>query len=177
MTAAHARRELLSLADWRALPDDEHSRLELQEGLLVVQPSPTKVHALIVAKLMVQFWAQLPTGIAALTELEVVIDPATPATVRIPDVVVCPEAPSARLDLDDVFLVVEVLSPGTRRTDLVTKRSEYADAGIEHYWIIDPADRSLTALTLSPDGYQGHAQTGTFTTERPFPLTIDLDML
>ncbi|MGV9713930.1 Uma2 family endonuclease [Gordonia sp. NPDC003424] len=175
MTAAHARPELLSLADWRALPEDENSRIELQEGLLVVQPSPTKVHALIVAKLMLQLQLQLPNGVVALTDLEVVVDPETPATVRIPDVVVCPDTPSARLDLADVFLVVEVLSPGTRRTDLVTKRSEYADAGIVHYWIVDPRDRSLTALELGSNGYEGHTQTGEFSTQRPFPVTIDLD--
>lgn len=43
-------------------------------------------------------------------------------------------------------LVVEVLSPEDERRDLVTKREEYATAGIAHYWILDP--ERLTALTL-----------------------------
>lgn len=40
-----------------------------------------------------------------------------------------------------MIVAVEVLSPGSRRRDVLTKRDEYAAAGIPTYWIID-----LTAL-------------------------------
>lgn len=63
-----------------------------------------------------------------------VIDAVHPATVRFPDVVVVPtrvaERNPPRLDAADVLLAVEIISPGTRRTDRVTKLTEYADAGI-----------------------------------------------
>jgi Uma2 family endonuclease len=35
-------------------------------------------------------------------------------------------------------LVVEILSPKTRRLDLVNKKQEYARAGVKELWIIDP---------------------------------------
>ncbi|MGK5518006.1 Uma2 family endonuclease [Micromonospora sp. URMC 107] len=38
---------------------------------------------------------------------------------------------------DDVILAVEVVSPGTRRTDRFAKPGEYAAAGIPFYWRIE----------------------------------------
>jgi Putative restriction endonuclease len=65
-----------------------------------------------------------------------------------------------RLDAPDVLVAIEVASPGSRRTDAVTKRSECAEATIEHYWIAE----------FGPP-------TGTFTTSAPVPLRLDLDAL
>ncbi|NJM40309.1 MAG: Uma2 family endonuclease [Anaerolineae bacterium] len=55
-------------------------------------------------------------------------------------------------------LVMEVLS-SNREHDLVTKRKEYAEAGIPEYWIIDPQLRTITVLTLANKQYVEH---GTF---------------
>jgi Uma2 family endonuclease len=44
--------------------------------------------------------------------------------------------------------VCEVLSPATAARDRVDKRNLYAQAGIPHYWPIDPEARVLEALTL-----------------------------
>jgi Uma2 family endonuclease len=38
-----------------------------------------------------------------------------------------------RSELQEGNLVVEIVSPGSHRTDHVIKRGEYADAGIPHY--------------------------------------------
>jgi Uma2 family endonuclease len=45
-------------------------------------------------------------------------------------------------------LVVEIVSLKNRRHDLVTKRDEYAEAGIPEYWIVDPEEETITGLTL-----------------------------
>jgi Uma2 family endonuclease len=84
------------------------------------------------------------------------------------------------LRASEVLLVVEVVSPGSVRTDHVLKRSEYADAGIPHYWIVDITERvSLLACRLAGEfGYaDGGAVTGRYTTSAPFPVEIDLDAL
>jgi Uma2 family endonuclease len=52
-------------------------------------------------------------------------------------------------------LVMEVVSGGheDRRRDLVVKRAEYAAAGIDEYWIVDPDEKTVTVLRLEGDQY------------------------
>jgi len=49
--------------------------------------------------------------------------------------------------------VCEVLSPSTAARDRVQKRHLYAQAGVAHYWLIDPDARVLEALVLSHGGW------------------------
>lgn len=54
-------------------------------------------------------------------------------------------------------LVVEVVSDDDRRRDFVTKRREYAEAGIPEYWIVDPQRACILVLRLGDDGvYEQH---------------------
>lgn len=48
--------------------------------------------------------------------------------------------------------VMEVLS-ADRQQDLVTKRAEYAQAGIPEYWVVDPAEGRITVLALEGETY------------------------
>jgi Uma2 family endonuclease len=45
-------------------------------------------------------------------------------------------------------LVMEVISPSDPGRDKVTKRYEYAKAGIPEYWLIDPSEQTVTVLNL-----------------------------
>jgi Uma2 family endonuclease len=51
-------------------------------------------------------------------------------------------------------LVVEILSPGSRRRDRVAKLNAYARRGVQHYWLVDPEARTLEALELEDGGYR-----------------------
>jgi Uma2 family endonuclease len=177
MTAAAHRRDLLSLDDWRALGEDASQRYELQEGVLIVSPRPRQRHQNVLAGLIVQIAPQVPNGVRVTPETDVVIDTREPATVRVPDLVLCAGEEDATLPAVDVLVAIEILSPGTCRVDLVMKRSEYADAGIEHYWILDPDERRMEVLTLVDGGYVGGWVDGVFTISSPFAVTIDLDTL
>lgn len=44
-------------------------------------------------------------------------------------------------------LVVEVVSPSSRRMDYATKTALYMDAGVREYWICDP-DKAMTTVYL-----------------------------
>jgi Uma2 family endonuclease len=50
--------------------------------------------------------------------------------------------------------VCEVLSESNEARDRVTKRALYAKHGVLHYWIVDPAARTLEALTLSQGSWR-----------------------
>ena len=56
---------------------------------------------------------------------------------------------------DGADLAIEVVSASLedRERDLVTKRIEYAQAGIQEYWIVDPQQESVTVLHLAGDVY------------------------
>lgn len=84
-------------------------------------------------------------GWIAAMDLEVTLAE-VPPTVRRPDVVVAVNAalarerkplPTNRVFADEVLLVVEVVSPTSVERDLVTKRREYALAGIPGYLVVD----------------------------------------
>jgi Uma2 family endonuclease len=42
----------------------------------------------------------------------------------------------------------------------VTKRQEYAKAGIPEYWIVDPSLETITVLTLNGNRYDEHGLFG-----------------
>ncbi len=48
--------------------------------------------------------------------------------------------------------MIEVLSPGTRRTDRVAKAYDYAEAGIGWCLIVDPEPRTATLFVLRAGG-------------------------
>lgn len=66
---------------------------------------------------------------------------------RVPDIAVFARRDPEAVWSDDLpVLVVEVLSPSTASEDTVRKPAEYLQAGIGHYWLVDRANRVLTAF-------------------------------
>jgi Uma2 family endonuclease len=51
-------------------------------------------------------------------------------------------------------IVVEVLSPGSKRADRVTKRDLYAKHGAPEYWIISPDEQTIEVLKLREARYE-----------------------
>lgn len=174
---------LLDLGDWDALPEDSRFRLEVAEGVLTVTPRPTSDHQRAVTRLGYLINEQLPRELSAIAEVDLIVAK-DPLTVRAPDVVVASTAIAdgnpARYESADVRLVLEVLSLGSVRTDRVMKFSEYAEAGIPQYWLVDLAPPvSLSAYALAGDRYEssgeytGWAQVSLDTAH----ISIDLDAL
>ncbi|MDQ4115963.1 MAG: Uma2 family endonuclease [Actinomycetota bacterium] len=176
-------RHPITLEEWDALPEDETLRLELVEGMLMMSPQPFSWHQHATTGLTSRLNDLLPADLIALREVEVVLA-GTPPTVRVPDVAVTSttvfEGNPARYTAADVQLAVEVLSDGTRRVDRVMKFSEYADAGIPRYGIVDLDEpTTLTAYVLVDGDYELAAEaTGTVDLDvAGHPVALDLAAL
>jgi Uma2 family endonuclease len=134
---------------------DDHHRYEISpEGVLSIMPPPGYAHAIIATRLMV--WlatAGVPAErIAQAVGLRI---PGRDGGIggRIPDLIVWSkvQADGVWLSVTDVLLVVEIVSPGSEGTDTVTKRHEYAAAGIPQYWLVDQ-DQAQTVTMHHLDG-------------------------
>ena len=49
-------------------------------------------------------------------------------------------------------LIVEILSPGNSKKEMVNKRNLYEENGVREYWIIAPESEMLTQLVLQKNG-------------------------
>lgn len=183
-------RRLLTIADFAALPEDELHRWELLEGSLLMSPSPRPSHMAAVARLDRQLARQLPGDVESIPDVDINLEllPADePGTVRRPDLVVVHRDALARTEdsggllvARDVLIAVEIISPGSRRMDTVVKRSEYADAGIPYYWILD-LERPVSLLSCHLAGTFGYQDSGDvteiFESTEPLVLRVELASL
>ena len=166
------------LADHLAELPDDGNRYELVDGLLLVSPSPAERHQRALFELYSVLRAAAPSHLRVYgAPLDVRFSPRVQVQ---PDLLVVQDGP-ARDKLDRLpLLCVELLSPGTRRHDLVLKRRAYERAGVRSYWIVDPSVPSLTALELREAAYAEVARVEgdqPWTAALPYAVTIVPDDL
>jgi Uma2 family endonuclease len=142
MPAAEARRwtyeEVLTLIDEQ---EDRSIRYEFADGELLVTPAPGGYHQRIILAL----YDLIAPYVRDHALGEVRLGPSPVAlverTIFQPDLYVVPSVdgkrPRADLPVTKSLLVVEVLSPGSRRHDRLTKRPYYQRGGVPEYWIVD----------------------------------------
>jgi Uma2 family endonuclease len=145
------RAEAFTWTGLQLLPDDGLRR-ELVHGQLLVTPTPRLRHQRTVLALYRHLYQGCLAGyevLAAPFDWYLAED-----TMFVPDLMVVRRDESDRPREETVpLLVVEVLSPSTASTDRTLKRHEYALAGAANYWIVDPAEPSITALRLAGAAY------------------------
>ncbi len=151
-TALQPEPQAWTIDDLARLPDDGR-RYEIVDGQLVVMSRASMAHQAVADRLR-RILAEA-FGASFLVWENVAVDIAP--TWRIPDLTVMPVGAYAPhgLDVDpsDVALVVEIVSPGSRTTDRITKPTEYAAAGVAAFWRVEVVDGpTLTAYVLEPGG-------------------------
>jgi Uma2 family endonuclease len=139
-----------------ALDDDQ--RYEVIDGELLLVPGPGTVHQSLVGELYLRFATYVRAhgaGTVFLSPLDVVLDD---RNVVQPDVLFIRNEALAIIDPRAIRgtpdLVVEIISPSSRRRDRMVKAELYARAGVPEYWIVDPAERSIEVLSLGEHGYE-----------------------
>jgi Uma2 family endonuclease len=142
----------------------ETNRLvEFSDGFLEVLPVPTMSHQLLIAYLhglFLAFVSSRKLGTVLLAAFRIRL---RRGKYREPDIVFMAREHADRIGedfWDGADLVLEIVSDGPkdRHRDLVTKRGEYARAGIPEYWIVDPREERITVLRLSGKRYVVHGE-------------------
>ena len=151
MSSALQARHRWTYSDLVALPDDQ-LRHELIDGEHFVSPSPGTTHQELSVTLLRAFCGTWTTPAPAKL-LHAPFDVRlSPRTVLVPDLVYFTAAERFARVVNEKHavaapdLVVEILSPGTRRRDMGRKRAVYDREGVREYWMLDPEARSVTVL-------------------------------
>lgn len=163
----------LTYDDLADMPDDGH-RYELIDGVLIVSPSPVTRHQRAVGRLFLLLNAGCPDDLEVfLAPFDVVL---AADTVLIPDLIVARRSELTAKNLPAApVLAVEVLSPSTRRFDLMVKHSRLEAAGCAHYLVVDPDVPSVIIWSLMDGVFVEVARaTGEepCTVTSPYPITI-----
>jgi Uma2 family endonuclease len=104
------------------------------------------------------------------------------ALLREPDIFVVSSERAAQIEKQyvraPVELVIEIVSPESVERDLIDKRAEYHEAGIEEYWAVDFDDEKITVHTRPGGNFQTREVTrGTLQSEVLSGFWIRVDWL
>ena len=140
-----------------AVFENDGLRHELIDGEHFVTPSPNTRHQRLVGRLYAAFVFYLrdrpEAGEAFLAPFDVVF---TPFDVVEPDLLFIAASQSDIVTEKHVrgapAIVIEVLSPGTKRVDETLKRALFERSGVGEYWLVDPELDRVKVFRRAADG-------------------------
>jgi Uma2 family endonuclease len=136
----------LTFDEFQKLPEREGAIYELDEGELLMEPSPALRHNLVrqrIAMKLIQFVESGNLGIVV-EEMDFRL---SPDTVRNPDVAFITQEHLKKIDLDRSpvdgapALAIEVISPSNSAQDMAKKTQQYLASGCRTVWIVYPSLR------------------------------------
>ena len=149
------REQPVTYDDYAAMPDDGN-RYEIIDGVLeMMSPGPMTVHQGVSGELFLFLQSCRSEYVMFLAPFDVIL---SRTTVLQPDIlmihrsrieIVKPHGVEGAPDL-----VVEILSPSTRKRDKVVKAAAYAKHRVPEYWLVDPEARTLEQYRLDGERYE-----------------------
>lgn len=157
MLASPSPSRRLTYEDFLLFPDDDGLRHEIIDGEHYVTAAPNRRHQELVGRLFLTIGTfvedRTERGRVFLSPFDVVF---SFHDIVEPDLVfVAPDQFQILTDKNiqgTPALVVEVLSPSTRKRDRELKRQLYDRSGVREYWIVDPEQNVVTIHRRSSDG-------------------------
>lgn len=166
------KEERHTIDDYYALPEDV--RVELIDGVFYDMGAPALKHQRILGDLFVLFREcaerhGMPCEVY-LSPCDVRLDRDNYTMVQPDLLVICGEYDAEGIRYEGApDLVVEILSPSTRRKDLTLKLFKYQNAGVREYWVIDPMFRQVTVHYFEDENY--HPEPYDFDAEIPVRIS------
>ncbi|MEM9008623.1 MAG: Uma2 family endonuclease [Cyanobacteria bacterium P01_F01_bin.86] len=171
MIATATQRQSVSFSEYLLRPYDR-KRTELVDGTIREMAEASPLHVLIIKllqRLLDNHLRDTASELETYSGCGVEIPRADrDSNTRTPDLVVCSQAQfedmlgltkAIFLQGNPPAIAIEVSSPSNTRTDTEDKRIEYALAGVDEYWIVNPVDGYVMTLLLVDQAYE---EIGTF---------------
>lgn len=140
-----------TLKDYEAIPDEY--RVELIDGVIYDLNTPTTIHQQLAFEISIRLREHIRQnkGLCMVlpSPVSVQLDE-DDRTMLQPDVVVC-------CDRDKILrshvygapdMVIEILSPSTRKKDMGLKLKKYITARVREYWMVDPDKKKVVVYDL-----------------------------
>lgn len=150
--------EPITLEVWRNLPEEFCREVELVNGQAVRCERPSRAHQAAASRITAMLDAAASghmernpgTCLDTSNDFDVLLWEIPAATIRSPDAALFECAPSETRPLPAslIRVVVEVVSPGSRKADKLDKMAEYADAGIPFYWLVWLSDEHVLQIDI-----------------------------
>lgn len=139
-------------------------RLELLRGkIALMSPAPNRRHQEIAIELQSTIWNFLQNKSCKVFPAPFDVRLPKPGnqasdssvyTVVQPDI--CVVCDPAKLDEQGCIgapdIMVEILSPGNSKREMKDKYDLYEEAGVQEYWIVSPAERTVFVFVLNAEG-------------------------
>jgi len=154
----------LTYQDYLLLPEEAGYRFEILNGTLIREPSPNVIHQRVsrrLQRILEDYFLEVDSeGEIFNAPLDVTFHD---ITVVQPDLFYVSGnqkviVKNTRID-GPPTLIVEILSPSTSRKDRLQKLRIYQEVQVQHYWLVNPEEKTLECFSLQ-DGVYAIIATG-----------------
>ena len=134
---------------------DDEVRCELLDGEFYDMGSPSTVHQIIVRELTLLLSLHVRKNKGRCVVLPSPIDvefEGDDKTILQPDVaVICDRSKIRGHIVGAPDLVIEIVSPSSRKRDMMLKMKKYGEMGVREYWIVDPEKKKVIVYDFEHD--------------------------
>ena len=154
----------------------EGTYCQLINDVLIMSPAPTTQHARIQGKIysmIINHVLQNQIGEVYFAPVDVYLDTKNAFQ---PDIFYISNERKDIIKENGIYgppdLVIEILSKGTRKTDLIKKKNVYEATGVKEYWVADPDTKWCEGFILENGLYKSLGEGNSRFTIKMFNLTI-----
>jgi Uma2 family endonuclease len=157
-TPENLQPEPITVEIWRDLPEEFCRQVEIVNGQAVRCEAPRRTHQTAARRLAAILEAAAADYVAlhpgscldVSNDFDVILWEVPAATIRRPDLALHNCAPDDMRPLPASYIrvIIEVVSPGSDKTDRVDKMGEYASAGIPFYWLVWITDNRVASIDV-----------------------------